>query len=232
MTELTSGTNKLNTKLGQVRPAALQATDHWYIPQKVADGIMWLADQVVSIGKGILNTVLDLLKGVVAPIYMFNYGLDWKNMRGEAKAVADEIRPEVRPTNRTWKDDAADNYADAAAMQKDAAARVGDISDKIGTSLLICAVAAMAFYVAVLAIVVKLVAATIAAIVAFGSAVFSWAGAAIIVEEAGVNTAVLATAGTALLAVLGTQANEFVTLSGEAADPSGFPNGKWPDAVA
>ncbi|MGW6913227.1 hypothetical protein ACWGB8_05295 [Kitasatospora sp. NPDC054939] len=232
MGDLTSGTNKLNTELARVRPAAQQATNHWYVPQKVADGIIWLADQVVSIGKGILNSVLDLLKGVVAPVYMFSYGLDWKDVRGRAKAVADEIRPEVRPTNRSWKDDAADNYADAAALQKDAAARVGDIADKIGTSLLICAVAAMAFYVAVLAVVIKLITATVAAIVAFGSAVFSWAGALIIVEEAGVNTAVLATAGTALLAVLGSQVTEFVTLTGEASDPSGFPHGKWPDAVA
>ncbi|BAJ29305.1 MULTISPECIES: hypothetical protein [Kitasatospora] len=232
MGDLTSGTERLNAKLAQVHPAARQATDHWYVPRWVADRITWLADRTVEIGKGILDTVVDLLKGVVAPIYMFDYGLEWKDIRGQAKAVSDEIRPEVRPTNRTWKDDAADNYADAATLQKDAAARVGDIADKIGTSLLLCAVAALAFYATVLAVVVKLIAATVAAIAAFGSAVFSWAGALIILEEAGVNTALLATAGTALLAVLGTQATEFVTLAGEASDPTGFPNGRWPDAVA
>jgi hypothetical protein len=58
--------------------------------------------------------------------------------------------------------------------------------------------------------------------------VYSWAGAAIVLEEAGVNTAVMITAVSTLAAFLGAQATAMITLHGDAVDPSGFPGGTWP----
>jgi ABC-type molybdate transport system substrate-binding protein len=73
--------------------------------------------------------------------------------------------------------------------------------------------------------------ATIAAIAALGSVVFSWAGLAIILEEAGVNTAVIVGAVAALLALLGAQAKEMAALHGNAVDTSQSPGGHWPVSV-
>jgi hypothetical protein len=61
--------------------------------------------------------------------------------------------------------------------------------------------------------------------------VFSWAGAAIIVEEAGVNSALIWAAIGSLTAALATQAPQLISLHGEAIDNSFFPGGHWPDPV-
>ncbi|MEU5553621.1 hypothetical protein ABZ738_28010 [Micromonospora sp. NPDC047793] len=94
--------------------------------------------------------------------------------------------------------------------------------------LLACAAAGAAFYTTLEVVLAKLIVAAIAAITAFGSAVFSWAGAAIVVEEAGVNTAIVATAVTTLSAFLAAQATSMVNLHGEAVDSRSFPGSKWP----
>src|SRR5262249_62359097 len=112
-----------------------------------------------------------------------------------------------------------------------AANKIASISDKTATALQICAAAGLAFYVAIGAILVKFIAAMVTAIAAFGSAVFSWAGAALIVEEAGVNSGLIWAAIGALTAALGTQAQQLIGLHGEAVDNSFFPGGRWPNPV-
>jgi hypothetical protein len=94
--------------------------------------------------------------------------------------------------------------------------------------MLTCAAAGAAFYVTLAAVLVKLVAASITALTALGSAVFSWAGAAIILEEAGVNTAIIWTAIGTLSAFLTANVTAMVTLHGDAVDPTNFPGGVWP----
>ena len=54
-------------------------------------------------------------------------------------------------------------------------------------------------------------------------------GAALIVEEAGVNSSLIWAAIGALTAVLATQAQQLIGLHGEAIDNSVFPGGRWPD---
>lgn len=93
----------------------------------------------------------------------------------------------------------------------------------------ICAAAGLAFYLALGIIVVKFIVAMVGVIVALGSVAFSWAGVALAVEEAGVNTGLIIAAVTTLTAVLGAQAQQMVTLHGEAVDASTFPGGRWPD---
>jgi hypothetical protein len=87
----------------------------------------------------------------------------------------------------------------------------------------------LTFYVAIAVILVKFIVAMVAAIAAFGSGIFSWAGAALIVEEAGVNSGLIWAAIAALAAALGTQAQQLISLHGEAIDNSTFPGGHWPD---
>jgi len=52
--------------------------------------------------------------------------------------------------------------------------------------------------------------------------------AALLLEEAGVNTAIIVTALTTLAAFLGTQAAAMITMHGDAVDPTSFPAGVWP----
>src|SRR5262249_7448981 len=115
--------------------------------------------------------------------------------------------------------------------QSNAAARIGSMADKTASALEACAVIGLAFYAALGVILVKFIIAFIVALVAFGSAVFSWAGAALIVEEAGVNTGMIIAAVGALVAALGAQAVQMTTLHGEANDPTSFPGSHWPDAT-
>lgn len=96
----------------------------------------------------------------------------------------------------------------------------------------ICAAAGLAFYLVIGIILVKFIVAMVGVIAAIGSVAFSWAGVALAVEEAGVNTGLIIAAVTTLTAVLGAQAQQLVTLHGEAVDNSAFPGGHWPDPTA
>ena len=110
--------------------------------------------------------------------------------------------------------------------------RIGSIASSTFVTLATCAGAGLAFYLVVAAVLAKLITATVAAIAAFGSAVFSWAGAGIVLEEAAVNTATIATALTALAGFLATQAAAMITMHSDAVDPTSFPEGVWPKANA
>ena len=95
--------------------------------------------------------------------------------------------------------------------------------------LLELAIAGLVFYAGIGLVLVKFIAAMVAAIAALGSAVFSWAGAAIVLEEAGVNTAALLGLAAAVGAVVTTQARQMNELEA-AASSDKFPGGEWPSA--
>lgn len=229
--KLTSSTAELSAKLQQIPPAATSAANRWFIPPPVAENIIWLANKMIELGSAILDKITELLRGAVAPAYMFAYSMDWMDIKGSATGVASQLKPEFLTVDMHWKGPASEAYVRTIKPQGDAATRIGTIADKTAVSLIICATASLAFYLALAVIVVKFIIAIATAIAAFSTAVFSWAGAALIVEEAGVNTALILTAVGALLAALGAQANEMVKLSGEAADSTAFPSGSWPDAT-
>jgi len=216
--------------LGKMEPAAAAATDHWYIPDAIADDIRWLAQQTVAWGKKFLDWLLDLLKGVAAPVYMFIDSWQWSDIKGTAISVAEELSAQnLVVDDSTWAGDARDAYVAAAGAQAAAAARIGSIADKTTTVLLTCAAAGLAFYLALALVLVKLIAASITAIAAFGTAVFSGVGAGIILEEAGVNTGIVVAALAALTTCLGAQATAMINLHSEAVNPASFPGGHWPD---
>ena len=210
--------------LAKIIPAANNATNHWYVTPPVAEAIQWIAEQTVEVGTALLDWFLDLLKGATAPIVMFLDSWHWMDIKGTANGVATDVSAQnLVVDDADWSGKARDAYLAAAGAQATAAGRVG-----ASLTLLACAGAGLAFYIVLAGVLAKLIAATVAALAAFGSAVFSWAGAAIVLEEAGVNTTVMITAVSTLAAFLGAQATAMITLHGDAVDPSSFPGATWP----
>jgi hypothetical protein len=229
--KLNSGMDDLSKKISAVPAAANAAVDHWYIPGFIADAIKWCAEKICELANWIWNKIKEVLKGVAAPVYFFKYAFDWQDIRGIANNVTGQLKPEAMPGANSWTGPAATAYKGVIRPQGDAANKIATISDKTATALQVCAVAGLTFYLAIAVILVKFIAAMIAAIAALGSAVFSWAGAALVVEEAGVNSGLIWTAITALTGVLGAQAQQLIGLHGEAIDNSTFPGGHWPDPI-
>lgn len=226
---LNSGLDDLSGRINAVPPAANAAMDHWYIPDFIKDAIAWCAEKIRELANWIWNKIKEVMRGVAAPVLFFTYAFDWQDIRGIANGVTGRLKAEAMPSVNSWTGSAATAYKAVIRPQGDAAGRIATISDKTATALTVCAAAGLAFYVAIGVILVKFIAAMATAIAAFGSAVFSWAGAAIIVEEAGVNSGLIWAAIAALTAALGAQAQQMVTLHGEAVDTSTFPGGTWPD---
>jgi hypothetical protein len=227
--EITTGMQDFGEKMDQVLPTATAAVDHWYVPDNVKATVMWLARETVEVGKDLLDLFVELLKGAIAPVYMFADAWDWMDVRGAATTVSSGLgEHKLTVDDSEWSGKAHSAYVKVAAAQSQAAGRVGSIASSTSTHLLACATAGAAFYVTLAAVLVKLIAASIAALAAFGSGVFSPAGAAIVLEEAGVNTAIIATAAGTLAAFLAAQATSMVNLHGEAVDSTSFPGGRWP----
>ncbi|MPY58148.1 hypothetical protein [Streptomyces spongiae] len=231
--KLSTGMQDLSGKLNQVGPKAESTANHWYVPDVVADALIWAANKLIDLGSWVLNKITELLEGVADPGAMFFYAMDWQShVRSPASSVAGDVAPEALVAPKHWSGDAATAYTTSVKGQPTAATQIETSADKIAAALNICAIAGLAFYVALGVILIKFITATIAAIAALGSVVFSWAGAALIVEEAGVNTALIITAVTTLVAVLGAQGQQMAIIEGEAVDNSAFPGGHWPDALA
>lgn len=230
--QINEGLHDLSRKIEEVPVAAHAATDHWYIPGPVADVINWLAQEITNLAGWILDKIRDVMAGVAAPVLFFEYAFDWQDIRGVANGVTGELRPEVLVAGDRWAGSAATAYARIIAPQGNAANKIAMISDRTATALGICAGVGLTFYLAIAVILVKFIVSMSAAIAAFGTAVLSWAGAALVAEEAGVNSGLIWGAIGALTAALGTQAQQMIGLHGEAIDNATFPGGHWPDPVA
>ncbi|GAA2886860.1 hypothetical protein Acy02nite_24230 [Actinoplanes cyaneus] len=227
--EIEAGTKTLEAKLAEVKPAAKNATSHWWIDPVSAEAINYIADKTVEIGTGILNWILDVLKGATAPIWMFVDAYHWMDLRGTANAVSTDLSTQnLVIDDSDWRGKARDNYLAAAGAQAGAAARVGSIAGSTAGMLATCAGAGLAFYIAVAAVLAKLIATTVAAVAALGSVVFSWVGAGLVLQEAGFSTTALWAASATLAGFLGTQAAAMITMHGDTVDPTSFPNGVWP----
>lgn len=229
--KLNNGMDQLSNKIAEVPPAANAAMDHWYIPGFIKDAIRWLAEKITELATWIWNKIKEVLAGIAAPVSFFSYAFDWQDIRGIASGVTGRLKPEAMAATRSWTSPAGATYGKIIKPQGDAANKISTISDKTATALQICAGIGLTFYVAIAVILLKFIAAMVTAIAAFGSGVFSWAGAALVVEEAGVNSGLIWAAIGALTAALGTQAQQLVGLHGEAIDNSTFPGGHWPDPI-
>lgn len=89
--EIGAGLKTFENRLAEVIPAANGATSHWYVPPPVAEGFKWIAEEIVQVGSAILNWFLDLLKGAVAPIFMFVDGWRWLDIKGKANGISTDL---------------------------------------------------------------------------------------------------------------------------------------------
>jgi hypothetical protein len=228
--QINSGLTTFEGNLARIRPAARLASSHWWIDPVSRETITWIADQTVEIGTEILDWIKDLLKGAVARIYLFIDGMNWLDVKGDAAGVATDISAQKIVLGASgWSGDAADAYIAAAGRQAEAASRLASIASTTSTTVLGVAGAGLLFYLALAAVLVKLIAASAAAIAAFGSAVFSWAGAAIVLEEAGTDTTAIWTAVGVITTFVSGQVAAMAAARSETVDPSSFPGGRWPD---
>jgi hypothetical protein len=228
---VSSGAQTISAKIPEVSAAAGRVLGEWYVPGPVKDAVKWLADKIIQIAEWIWDKITELLKGVAAPVYMFEYSWDWQSIRGTASDVAGELTPQVVGVTKDWQGSAATAYTGALQPQAGAAAQIASIANQTANCLTTCAAAGCAFYVALGVIVVKFIISMTLAIGALGSVVFSWAGLVLIVQEAGVNTGLIITAVAALTALLGAQASQMGAMHGQAVDGAAFPGGHWPQAV-
>src|SRR5215216_3566844 len=159
--KLDTGLNDLSAKIGQVGPAANAAVNHWYIPDFVADAIIWCAERLIEIARSIWDKIVELLKGAAAPVYMFMHALDWQDVRGIATGVQGTLRADQLSADDHWKGAASDAYVATIKPQSDAAGKIGTIADKTAQALIISAVASLAFYVALGVILIKFIAAMV-----------------------------------------------------------------------
>lgn len=231
--EMNSGLRYFSDKIGQIRPIAECAVNHCYIPDFVADAVLWLADKAIGLFEWIWDKIVELLKGAAAPVYFFRYAYDWEDIRGLASGVSSESNSAVLPVpaGRLWKGAAADAYFKIIPLQGSAAARIGTIADKTAGVLTTCADASLVFYVALGIILLKFLGVMSAVIAIIASIIASWAGLEVAVGEIAVDATLIGFALNSLFTVLRTQMEQLAALHGEAVDDSVFPDGHWPDPI-
>ncbi|MFH8573772.1 hypothetical protein [Streptomyces sp. NPDC017993] len=234
--ELKSGVNKLSQKKEELVPTAQKAGDQWYIPQKIGDAIIWIAEKMKELAKWVIDKIDDALKAAAAPITLFQMSTDWVDkVKIPASAVQGQTDWKALQAPRHWKGEAGDLYLASVRGQSSAAGRIGTIADQVSLSCTICASTGLVFYGALAVILAKAIVGTVAAIGALMSGVGALAACGIFLEEAGFNAAAIGAAVMAALAVLGTQIEELNRVRGEALDVSDFPGppvGKWPKGTA
>lgn len=229
--KINDGMDDISAKMVEIPQVANATIDHWYIPGFVADGIIWLAEKMLELAQKIWDKLLEVLKGVSAPFYFFVYSQDLDGASATAQSVVSNLSDGQLVSESDWSGQAASAYRTEVPIQRDATGELAAIADSMAGSLNRACVAGLAFYIGIGVIVVKFVVAMVAAIAALGSVVFSWAGAALIVEEAGINIAAIAGLLAGLATLLGDQVHELSSLQ-QAASSDKFPHGAWPKASA
>jgi uncharacterized protein YukE len=230
--KVSSGAEMFNSKIGDVTRAYNAALGSWWMPGFVKDAVRWLGEKIVEMSESLGRKILELLKGVAAPYYMFEYAYQWAGVRGTASTVAGELTLPVVGISQDWKGAGATAYSATVAPQASAAGEVATISSQTVTALTACAAAAAAFYVALGVIIFQAITVLTGAVIALGSLVLSWAGIAMALGELSISAGMVVAAVSTLTALLVAQASQMATLHGAAVDNTAFPGGHWPRAAA
>lgn len=227
--EMNTKLSEFGSKLDTVPGVVNNTVDHWYIPDFVAEAVIWCGQKVLDAGSWFLDKIGELLQGVAAPITFFGRAGDWRDQLGApATEVAGDTAPSALRALLDWTGEAATRYKTAVSGQPTAATQIDTVAGTVATALTYSAVAGLAFYVALAVIVVQALIGLIGAIVLLGSMVLSWAGAAAAVGEITITSAAITAAVALLVAALGAQAKAVVDISGESNDMGAFPGGAWP----
>ena len=226
--DLVSGGNTLSGKIQELPLAANKTLSNPWVPGWIKTSVKWLVEKACAVGSWVLDKIVELLKGAVAPVRMFFDAWKWTEIREMTTGVAGVLKDTNLSVDDAWKGTAKDAYVKQMKTHADAAGRCGTVADKAAVSLTVCALAGLAFYVALGVIIVKCIASFVAAIAAVGTGVFSAVGAFVVITDAGITAAMITAAVTALVACLAAQAGQMVVMHGEATDGNLFPGGKWP----
>lgn len=227
--KINGGMDDISAKIDELPGKANAAIDHWYIPDFVADAVVWMAEQMIDLAGKIWDKLVEFLKGVAAPLYFWNFRSDLQTVVDNANGVVANLGDAEMAGSAEWSGVGAEAYRRQISPQREAAGELSSQAEEMRGSLLELALGGLAFYIGVGVIVVKFVAALVTCLVALGSVVFSWAGLALVVEEAGVNTAALAALATGLGALLTTQVHQMGAMEA-ALSSDKFPGGVWPKA--
>lgn len=228
--EMRAGVAEYGQRLSSIPFIAARAGSLLPVPAAVRAAIRWLAGEVVRVGEELRDLVVDLLDGVTAPLQLLHGAWEWRDIRGSATGVASALTDQTLVVDDSgWSGSARAAYQTVVLAQSRAATQVAVIADGTAGCLTECAAAGVAFYLSLAVVLARLIAATVAAVAAFGSAVLCWAGAALVIEEAGLNAVTISAALAALGLCLSTQAKDMVALHGLAVDQTNFPGGRWPE---
>lgn len=236
-TKIASGITECQGHLAAIPGAVNSFMGSWaaaLIPDSVKQWAVDCANAFLNACSTFLGKVGEFLQGIAMPIIALVKTWDWLDVQKEAARISEAIDPAANMAlrvNDIWKGPAASAYAEAIKPQAGKAKHISDSAGKVSLSLGIVGAAGLAFYIAIGVILVKFIAACVVIIAAFASVAFSWAGLALAVEEAAVNTGMVIAAVAALTACLAVQVQQAASIEGDLM--AAFPNGSWPNpAVA
>ena len=174
----------------------------------------------------LIDRIGELLQNAIAPVQMALKAFSWiDDVQKPMNTLSDSIQPRNLANDDQWSGVAAKAYRRGVETQDDAARAIAGVGATMAVQLGVCAAAGLAFYIALGVIVVKFIAAMATAIAAFGTAVFSWAGLLLVVEEAAITPAMIIAAVSGLAVVLGASSNAMIQTRTSMAN---FPGANWP----
>ncbi|MCK2240678.1 MULTISPECIES: hypothetical protein [unclassified Crossiella] len=227
--KIISGASDLEVNVAALRAVIRTHPQIALMPDFVKDAVQWCSEQIYRLGYQFCAAVKDAAIGIAAPVLFFTYAFDWQDIRGLASNVVGQLKPEAMPAAGSWAGQAAATYKTSIKPQGEAANKIATIAEKTSIALGFSAAGGLGFYAGVGAILAKLIATVVAAIAALGTGVFSWVGLGLVLGEISISIGMLGGLVTGLTAFLGSQAQNLISLHGEAVDNSFFPGGKWPD---
>lgn len=197
----------------------------------------WCANLMIDVCSWLIDKLVELLKGALAPYYMYVRSRDWNDVRSVVTSAQSTLDANNLPAIRLWKGAAQQSYFRTATTQSAASGKLGDISDKIKTTLLVSAGAGLAFYIGI-ALIVKQFLLALAIDIGLMAAGFTAAGGiADFLKTTGITTAQITAAVAAIGVIVSNQATALSDLEGLASDNGTFPDGTdgkpaWPDSLA
>ncbi|MFE9789243.1 hypothetical protein ACFYO7_28075 [Nocardia salmonicida] len=240
MNELDRYLTKLRNSISVEIPDALDIAKNLpfisLIPGQI-ELIEWFGNLMIDICEWLLNKLIEILKGALAPYYMYTRSRDWNDVRSVVTSTQSTLDPNNLPAIRLWKGAAQLSYMRTATTQSAASGKMGDIADKIKTTLLVSAGAGLAFYIGI-ALIVKQFLSALAMDIGLMAAGFTAAGGvADFLKTTGITTAQVTAAVAAIGVIVSNQATALSDLEGLASDNGTFPTGSdgkptWPDSMA
>ncbi|MFD3506819.1 hypothetical protein [Nocardia sp. NPDC058666] len=230
----------IDTLIPNARDRGLSALDGGildFIGYPARQIVIDVAERMIEVCKAIWNKLLEILKGALAPIFMFERGIGWGMAKGKAAGIKTDVDPNNLPAIRSWKGDAQVSYMRTATSQGAAAGKVAELSEKARDVMLETAAAGLAFYIAMAQITTSFVVQLGAEIAALATGVGASAGLVGFLATAGITTAQITAACVAIGVITAQQAKSISSLEAAVNDNDGFPVGSdgkrhWPDSQA